>query len=310
MHTLMSFLSSIGKLMKASGIENLISAAFGGLANILAAKVWINSFRAFRMVVAALLQEFFSTGPKTHQEIEEYLERTRLHPTGRFWVDCFVKPTLLALMFLRSQRTGDFLLQQYCLERMVPYYFATGHQNHARYMSWYLRQMQNIPQEAKKDLMSGSHVCIHSDGGTAVPGDQFGEQTYVKRGKGAGGLKGMSTSPEQVTVWVNSFSICASLDIAFDDMYDDKDESKQRLTSVDQKHPQEGERRRQLDEDDRRKIEAVLCKNSHPLNEKHEKVANILHWSGGTRSCECPGCTCHWNRTKCSVLYHVNVRVP
>ena len=48
--------------------------------------------------------------------------------------------------------------------------------------------------------MSGSHVCRHSDGGTAVPGDQFGEQTYIKRGKGAGGLKGMSTSTEQVTV--------------------------------------------------------------------------------------------------------------
>ena len=44
------------------------------------------------------------------------------------------------------------------------------------------------------------HVCRHSDWGTAVPADQFGERTYIKRGKGSGGMKGISTSPEQVVV--------------------------------------------------------------------------------------------------------------
>ena len=37
--------------------------------------------------------------------------------------------------------------------------------------------------------------------------DRFGEQTYIKRGKGSGGMKGISTSTEQVAVWVNSFSV-------------------------------------------------------------------------------------------------------
>ena len=32
-------------------------------------------------------------------------------------------------------------------------------------------------------------------------------------------MKGISTSPEQVTVWVNSFSVCAHLDIAMEDIY-------------------------------------------------------------------------------------------
>ena len=59
MHTMMSFLGCIGKLMKGSAIENLISAAFGGTANILAAKVWINSLRAYRMIVAVPLAELF-----------------------------------------------------------------------------------------------------------------------------------------------------------------------------------------------------------------------------------------------------------
>ena len=46
-----------------------------------------------------------------------------------------------------------------------------------------------------------------------MPADEFGEQTYIRRGKGAGGLRGISTNAEQVAVWVGSFRICAHLDL-------------------------------------------------------------------------------------------------
>ena len=62
---------------------------------------------------------------------------------------------------------------------MVPYFFAAGHHNYAQYITWYLKVVQSLPHEAKKDLLAGAHVCRHSDGGTAVPADQFGEQTYI-----------------------------------------------------------------------------------------------------------------------------------
>ena len=71
-------------------------------------------------------------------------------------------------------------------------------------------------QHAKEDLLADTHVCRHSDGGVTVPTDQFAEQTYIKRGKCAGGMKGISTSAEQVAVWVNSFSVCAYLDIVME----------------------------------------------------------------------------------------------
>ena len=79
-----------------------------------------------------------------------------------------------------------------------------------------MRQMEHLPQRAKEDLLADAHVCLHSDRGTAVPADQFGQQTYMKRGKGSGGMKGISRSPEQVAVWVNSFSVCAHLDITME----------------------------------------------------------------------------------------------
>lgn len=131
--------------LKGSGIENLIGAAFGGTANILAAKVCINSLRAYRVIVAVLLAEFVSTGAKTYASLYEYMEKTRKDATARLWIDCLIKPTLLALMLLRAEIDGYFLLQQRCLEMMLPYFFDAGHYNYARYISWYLRQMQHIP---------------------------------------------------------------------------------------------------------------------------------------------------------------------
>ena len=43
-----------------------------------------------------------------------------------------------------------------------------------------MRQMEHPPQRAKVDLIAGAHACWHLDGGTAVPADQFREQTYIK----------------------------------------------------------------------------------------------------------------------------------
>ena len=183
-------------------------------------------------------------------------------------MDCLIKPTLIALMFLRGERNGDFLLQQHCLNAMLPYFFAAGQNNYARYLSWYVRQMDNLPQHAKEDLLASAHVCRHSDGRTAVPADQFGEHTYIKRGKGAGGMKGISTSAEQVVVWVNSFSVCAHLDIAIEHMYDEAGDEEKPNGGADgdgkNKHKEEGEGRRKLDEKYRREIGAELEKYIHP----------------------------------------------
>ncbi len=135
MHTLMSFLGCILTLMKSSGVDVLISAAFGGITSIMNGKAWTNALRAYRLIIAVLLQSFYSNGCKTYQELTDYMETAREHPTGRLWVDCLVKPTLLALMFMRGERNGDYLLQQHCLNAMLPYFFAAGHHNYARYIS-------------------------------------------------------------------------------------------------------------------------------------------------------------------------------
>ena len=78
----------IGQLMMGSGLADLIGAAFGGVGSIMAqGKPWVRAMRSFRMVSSVILQSFLQAGFKTWDEICEYLEKARLHPTGRHWVD-------------------------------------------------------------------------------------------------------------------------------------------------------------------------------------------------------------------------------
>jgi hypothetical protein len=273
MHTLMSFIGTIGYNMQGTGVEELVGAAYSGVANIFNGKAWPKAMRAFRMVVAALLHDFLQGRERSHEDIVTYLEKAREHTTGKLWVDCFITPTMLAHQFLRAEREGDWLLQQHCLETMLPYFFEAGHHNYARYISWHLRDMQHLPQDAKKDLLDGAHVCRHSDGAAAVSGDQYGEQTYIRQGKAAGGMKGISTNPEQVAVWIESFGVCSHLSWAMDDMYC-RDGS---TASAPVKHKEEWEKRQELDKQDRQRLLDELRRHSHPLTDQSASLYNIVN---------------------------------
>ena len=124
----------------------------------------------------------------------------------------------------------------------------------------------HLPQRAKEDLLADAHVCRHTDGGPQC--QQISSETYIKRRKGSGSMKGISTSPEQVAVCVNSCSVCANLDIAMEHMYNEAGEEQKPHGEVDgeekNKHKEEGEGRRRLDEADRKKIAVELEKYSHP----------------------------------------------
>jgi len=95
---------------------------------------WIKAMRAFRGVSATLLKRFLSTGPKTLEQIEKYLDTACLHPTGRHWVYNFLLPTLLVHQFERAEREGNVHLKQVTLEHIMKYFFLAGHVQYARYL--------------------------------------------------------------------------------------------------------------------------------------------------------------------------------
>lgn len=224
--------------------------------------------RSFRGVAAALLKQFLSTGPKTFEQIEQYLDIARLHPTGRHWVDNFLLPTLLVHQFERAEREGDIHLKQLTMERMMKYFFLAGHVQYARYLTQYLLEMRALNAEAKADL---SHlVCRHHDGyWNAVSSDQFGEQTAIKIGKGA--LKGMTLSSELVCEWIDAFPITVHVSDCMDYIYYYTPGQSAR-----KQHKEELRHRRVLDACDRGLIDAEVERYPHPLEDNRPYLYNPI----------------------------------
>ena len=85
-----------------------------------------------------------------------------------------------------------------------------------------------LPDDAKMDLLAGGHLCRHRPGiWNYVSADQFVQQTYIKKGKIPGGLKGLTMSEDQVAIWVGSYPICAHVTLAIESMYSADDEMKE-----------------------------------------------------------------------------------
>ena len=116
-----------------------------------------------------------------------------------------------------------------------------------RYITWHVIEMQHgLPDDAKMDLLVGTHLCRHRpDICNSLSADQFGEQTYTKKGKMPGVLKGLTMSEDQVAIWAESYPVCAHFTLTIESLYSADDEMKE------EKRKEEGEKRRILETDDR-----------------------------------------------------------
>ena len=108
MHNVQNVCGCIGHLMKESGIETVIGAAFGAQQHHGARETMgpCNASIQDGSNASIPLQSFWETDFKSWKQICEYLEKACLHPTGRHWIDNLITPTLLAHQLLRSEREG------------------------------------------------------------------------------------------------------------------------------------------------------------------------------------------------------------
>jgi hypothetical protein len=83
MHIIMSLLGCIGTLMKCSGLEVVVAAAFGGLTGIINGKALVRPMQAYQIVSTALLARYLQDDVNTCDEISDYMENARQHPMGR-----------------------------------------------------------------------------------------------------------------------------------------------------------------------------------------------------------------------------------
>ncbi|KAJ8332151.1 hypothetical protein SKAU_G00428790 [Synaphobranchus kaupii] len=88
-------------------------------------------------------------------------------------------------------------------------------------------------------------------------------------------MKGISTNPEQVAVWIQSFDICSHLSMSLDEIYDNAEALDK--TMKPNRHKEEGKGWRELDAEDRAKILRVLWENSHPLTTETTTLQHIIN---------------------------------
>ena len=99
----------------------------------------------------------------------EYLEKAmeylaKMSMIAKHWINNLIRPDFLRMLFVRAEREGEFLLHLYACRQMIPYFFAAGHVNYARYGLCYLLSMSRFPTTILDQLLKGEHVLRHKEG--------------------------------------------------------------------------------------------------------------------------------------------------
>ena len=165
------------------------------------------------------------------------------------------------MLFVRAEREGEWALHLYAVSQILPYFFAAGHQHYARYGLYHLRSMEKLPPDVEDRFMKGDHVMRHQRGlRNAIWSDMFIETTFMRYGKGPGGLIGVTLKPKAVKKWNNSLHICIQVLKDLDEM---RDRGFAKEKSV---HKEEMPSRINADEIDREKLRRVLKSCVNPLD--------------------------------------------
>ena len=110
------------------------------------------------------------------------------------------------MLCVREEREGEWALHVY---QMLPYFFAVGCHNYARYGLYYLCCMDKLPQDVEERFMKCEHVMRHLKGlWNAIWSDIFIETIFMRYGKGPGGLIAVTLKAEVVQKWASSLHIC------------------------------------------------------------------------------------------------------
>ena len=275
MHWLMSFSGSIGKLMKNSGLDMWMGSAFAGVDKMLVGKKFPMNIRAFRICALELLRSVIEPSTTCDELDSKLHDLSATSCLAEHWIKNFIHPVFLILMYIRAEREGEFGLHLYVCQKMLPYFFASGHWNYARDAIVYLRSMESLPKTIFDKFMNGEHVVRLQDGlFNGIWSDMAIESTYMKTGKGPSGIIGVTNNERSVSIWANGHHLCNQLLTELFQL-----EEGQRSFCI--KHKEEGVGRIVSDDEDRKKIKSALQKCIHPLEiEQHSENKLVNIYSG------------------------------
>ena len=146
MHALMSFVGAVGTLMAESGLSDVLSSVFAGVTKMLSGNKFPQNVRVLRMIAEEALRQIFECNDLANAAdlMDELERRAKQNNTASLWLDVLIKPVIIMMSFIRAEREGDWHLHLSSLRQMLPYYFAAGHVNYARWGLYYPRTMKKI----------------------------------------------------------------------------------------------------------------------------------------------------------------------
>ena len=274
MHLLMSFVGCVGSLMSDSGIEDILSSTFGAVSKMLSGKKYPQNVRALRLLTEELLRPVFLENNLTSMEdLQQILEDIALHSrTSKMWIDCVIKPVLLMQQYIRAEREADWALHLSAVQEMLPFFYAAGHVNYARYALYYLKTMQDLPQTIKEKFIKGEHTMHHCPGiFNGIWSDMAIESTYMRYGKSKDGIVGITLKPETLKTWAYSRHACSNIRNQINEMRNKISADAQST------HKEESPARIQQDSQDRTKLrhKLELCINPLKPDQHTDGIINI-----------------------------------
>ena len=183
-HTLMSFLGSVGTVMKGSGLSECFQVVYGenAVTHILSGKAVARALRAHFLLQSALilkvittiiqenimgedvlveikaLYDSFINGEVSDEEMmrSEILEKVHgaisrkmnilatTSRTAKLWIQ-YIHYINIVKLFIAAERTGNWQNHLGSTAQMLNLFAATGHINYAKSARLYLQMMANLP---------------------------------------------------------------------------------------------------------------------------------------------------------------------
>ena len=123
------------------------------------------------------------------------------------------------IIYVRVEREAEWSLRLWAMQQMIPYFFAAGHVNYARYGLYYLRSMERLPENVLKRFLNGEHVMRHNPGvWNGIWSDMFIETTFMRYGEGPVGLVGVTLKPSTIKRWTLSLHTNSRVESDIDEM--------------------------------------------------------------------------------------------
>ena len=212
MHWLMSFIGCVGVLMENSGLVPWLQSAFASVPKMMTGKKFPMNIRALRFAVMELLKGFIDD-VYSYQNLEKRIEYVaQKSMIDEHWINNLIRPVFLMMLFVRAEREGEFPLHLYACRQMIPYFFAAGHVNYARYGLCHLLSMSRLLPTILDQFLKGEHVLRHREGiWNANWSDMMIETSYMKFGKSLNGIVRKTTKPRTLQIWAKSQHSCSEV---------------------------------------------------------------------------------------------------